>query len=177
MRTLTGLAGWLLLSALAIAQSDRGTITGTISDPAGAVVAGAAVEARNEATGAVSQVASTSTGNYTLSQLPAGSYEMTVTVAGFKKFVRQNITVQVAGTLRIDVPLEVGAASESVTVIEAAPLLKTESGELSHNVTNERVDNLPVINLNSHARINNINKPKKIFPTKLKHIIVQIKKK
>src|ERR1700730_9290541 len=147
MRSFLRLAVLFLFALSTFAQSDRGTITGTISDPAGAVVAGAAIEAKNEATGAVSQVASTNTGNYTLSQLPAGNYEMTVTVAGFKKFVRQNITVQVAGTLRIDVPLEVGAASESITVIEAAPLLKTESGELSHNVSTERVDNLPVINL------------------------------
>ena len=140
----------------AFAQTDRGTITGTISDPAGGVVAGAVVEAKNEGTGAVTQVASTSTGNYTLSQLPAGNYEITVTVAGFKKFVRQNITVQVAGTLRIDVPLEVGSATESVTVVEAAPLLKTESGELSHNVTTDRVDSLPVINLGFGAGVGNV---------------------
>src|SRR5215472_18200978 len=114
-----------LFCAAVFAQTDRGTITGTISDPAGAVVAGAVVEAKNNATDAVFQAASTNTGNYTLSQLPAGDYEMTVAVPGFKKFIRQNITVQVAGTLRIDVTLEVGSATESVTVSEAAPLLKT----------------------------------------------------
>jgi hypothetical protein len=75
--------------AAAFAQTDRGTITGTISDPAGAVVAGAVVDAKSSATDAVFQVASTNTGNYTLSQLPAGDYEMTVAVPGFKKFVRQ----------------------------------------------------------------------------------------
>src|SRR5580704_654897 len=137
-----------LLFVLAIsAQSDRGTITGAIADPAGAVVAGAKVEAKNVATGAVYEVASTDTGNYTIAQLPAGTYEMAVTVSGFKKFIRQNLTVQVAGTIRIDVVLEVGATSESVTITEAAPLLKTESGELSHNVTTDRLDNLPAITL------------------------------
>src|SRR5207302_9709301 len=110
MRTLTGLACLFLFCVAVFAQSDRGTITGTISDPAGAVVAGAKVEARNVETGTPYEVASTGTGNYTLGQLPAGSYEMSVTVPGFKKFVRQNITVQVAGTLRIDVGLEVGSA-------------------------------------------------------------------
>jgi hypothetical protein len=159
MRALIALTLALLMSVAAIAQTDRGTITGTITDPAGAVVAGAAVEAKNEGTGAVTQVASTNTGNYTLSQLPAGNYEITVLVAGFKKFVRQNITVQVAGTLRIDVPLEVGAATESVTVVEAAPLLKTESGELSHNVTTDRVDSLPVINLGFGAGVGNVRNP------------------
>src|SRR5215475_11356502 len=92
----------VVLGLAAFAQSDRGTITGTISDPAGAVVAGAAIEARNVATGAVYPVASSATGNYTIAQLPAGNYELTVTVMGFKKFVRQNLVVEVAATLRVD---------------------------------------------------------------------------
>jgi hypothetical protein len=149
----------LLIVVSAFAQSDRGNITGTISDPAGAIVAGAKVEAKNVATGAVFEAASTDTGNFTLSQLPAGNYELTVTVAGFKKFVRQNLTVQVAGTVRIDVPLEVGSAAESVTVTEATPLLKTESGEMSHNMTTDRVDNLPVINLGFGAGVGNVRNP------------------
>src|SRR5262252_6016077 len=159
MRTLTWTACLFLFSAAGFAQSDRGTITGTISDPAGAVVASAPVEARNVETGAVYLAATTATGNYTLSQLPAGTYEMSVTIPGFKRFVRQNIVVSVAGTLRIDVTLEVGATSESVTVTEAAPLLKTESGELSHNMTTDRVDNLPVINLGFGANLGNVRNP------------------
>src|SRR5437762_5654974 len=148
-----------LLALCAFAQSDRGTITGTVVDPAGAVVAAAPVEARNSETGAVYQGATTGTGNYTLSQLPAGNYEMSVVVPGFKRYVRQNITVQVAATLRVDITLEVGSAAESVTVNEAAPLLKTESGELSHNMTTDRVDNLPVINLGFGATLGNVRNP------------------
>src|SRR5215469_10802638 len=127
-----------LLSGLAFAQSGRGSITGVITDPAGAVVAAVAIEARNTATGGVYQAVSTSTGNYTLSELPTGPYELSVTVAGFKKFIRQGLALQVGETLRIDATLEVGTASESVTVSESAPLLKTESGELSHNITSQR---------------------------------------
>ena len=74
-----------LFLAPAVAQSDRGTITGTISDPAGAVIAGGAVQAKNVDTGAVYTAASTTTGNYNLSQLPTGNYELTVTVPGFKR--------------------------------------------------------------------------------------------
>ena len=103
------------------AQSDRGTITGTISDPAGAVVAAAAVEARNTQTGVVTTVASSATGNYTIPSLAAGDYEIRVSVAGFKKFIRQGLTVQNAQTIRIDIGLEVGSATEAVTVTEAAP--------------------------------------------------------
>ena len=103
----------LVSTALVLGQSDRGTITGTVADPAGAVVANAPIQARNTETGAVFQAASSDTGNYTLPQLPTGTYEISVAVAGFKKYVRQNISVGVAQTLRVDIALEVGAASES----------------------------------------------------------------
>ena len=149
----------VLTMATAFAQSDRGTITGTISDPAGAVVASAPVEARNVETGTTFQAATSATGNYTLSQLPAGPYQILVTVPGFKKFIRQNIVVSVAGTSRVDVALEVGSATESVTVNEAAPLLKTESGELSHNMTTDKVNNLPVINLGFGNALGNVRNP------------------
>ena len=150
---------WSVFALVAFAQSDRGTITGTVMDPAGAVVPGAPVEARNVQTGAVYQAAGSSTGNYTLSQLPTGTYEMSVTVAGFKKFVRQNIVLPVAQTVRIDVALEVGSASESVTVTDAAPLLKTESGELSHNVRTDQLDNLPILGIGSGASQAGIRNP------------------
>jgi Carboxypeptidase regulatory-like domain len=133
-----------VLCGAALAQSDRGSITGVVTDPAGAVVPGAAVEARNTANGGVYQAATTGTGNYTLSEMPTGPYEVSITVPGFKKFVRQGLDLQVRQIMRIDAKLEVGQASESVTVTEAAPLLKTESGELSHNVTSERLSELPV---------------------------------
>src|SRR5271169_2153955 len=83
----------LLFSLAAYAQSDRGTITGTIADPAGAVVASAPVEIRNVDTGLVYRAASSATGNYTLTQLPVGQYELSVTVPGFKKYVRKSLAV------------------------------------------------------------------------------------
>ena len=118
----------LLIAMTAVAQSDRGTITGTVSDPGGAVVANAPIQVKNVATGLVYDVASSSTGNYTVPALPVGSYEVTVAVPGFKKYIRSGLTIQVAQTLRIDVTLEVGSAAESVTVSAEASLLKTESG-------------------------------------------------
>src|SRR5579871_6307508 len=140
----------LLLCCLTagFAQSDRGVITGTVSDPAGAVVANAAIEAKNADSGVVFQAGTSATGNYTLAQLPVGTYELSVTVPGFKKVVRPGIIVNVAATVRVDFTLEVGAATESVTVQAEAPLLKTESGELSHTVDNNRLDSLPLLTLN-----------------------------
>ena len=131
----------------ASAQTDRGTITGTIADPAGAVVPNAAVQAKNAETGTVYQAASSDTGNYTVAALPAGTYELSVTVQGFKKFIRPGIIVEVAGTVRVDATLEVGSTSEAVTVTEAAPLLKTESGDVSYNFETNQLDELPVFTL------------------------------
>src|SRR5437879_12575411 len=117
----------LILSATAaFAQTDRGTLTGTVSDTTGAVIPGVAIEAKNIQTGAAYQAGSSETGNYTLAQLPAGTYELSATLPGFKKFVREGIIVSVATVLRIDVILEVGAAGESVTVGAGSQLLNTE---------------------------------------------------
>jgi hypothetical protein len=147
MRRLFAFASVVFSMMIAFAQSDRGTVTGTVSDPAGAVIANAMVEARNTETGVVYPTTTTGTGNYTIAQLPVGVYEVTVNAPGFKKFVRQNLQVQVAATLRVDAALEVGAATESVTVTEAAPLLNTESGDISHAVTASRMNDLPILGI------------------------------
>ncbi len=140
---------FLLAAVAAFAQSDRGTITGTVTDPAGAVVPNASLEAKNVQTGAVYQAASTQTGNYTIAELPVGQYTLTATAAGFKKYSHENLTVPAAQTIRVDVALQVGSASESVTVSAEASLLKTESGEMSHNVNVERLDELPILGTGS----------------------------
>ena len=151
MRSLVIAVGLCVLVVAAFAQSDRGTITGTVSDPAGAVVAGAAIEARNTETGAVYPVAASGTGNYTIAQLPAGTYEVTVSTPGFKKYVRPGLIVQAAQTIRVDAALEVGSANESVTVQEEAPLLKTESGELSQTVETKTMDALPLLQVGASS--------------------------
>jgi Carboxypeptidase regulatory-like domain len=151
MRSLSVAACLLAISFTAFAQSDRGTITGTISDPAGAVIPNAAVEARNVDTGAVYPSAGSSTGNYTIAQLPAGNYSLTISVTGFKKFVSTGLMVEVAGTVRVDARLEIGAATESVTVTDVAAQLKTEGGEVSLNVATSTLDDLPILTLTGAA--------------------------
>jgi hypothetical protein len=104
-------------------------------------------------------VASSATGNYTIPQLPSGNYEINVIVPGFKKYTRQGLTVQAAQTIRIDIALEVGSATESVTVTEETPLLKTESGDLSHVITTERMDALPLMQTGAVAGSSGIRNP------------------
>src|SRR5437773_12399710 len=88
-----------------------GTITGLISDPAGAVVSNAPVEAKNTATGVVLSAATSATGNYVLGGLPAGTYEINVNVPGFKKYSRTGVEVQQLQTTRLDVTLIIGSAT------------------------------------------------------------------
>jgi hypothetical protein len=135
----------LVVAFLAVAQTSNGTITGVVSDPAGAVVAGANIEVRNIDTGFVYPAQSTGTGNYTVSQLPPGPYSVTVKVSGFKTFNRTGLTIAAATTLPIDIRLEVGAATDSVTVNAEGTLLKTESGDLATNITVSSLDNLPIL--------------------------------
>jgi len=147
MRTLMATVCVLLLVSAAFAQSDRGTITGTISDPTSAVIPGVTITATNVESGLKYETVSTETGNYTLSQLPAGSYQVGAELPGFKRYNRQGINVLVAQTLRIDIGLEVGAATDEVTITADAPLLRTESSDVSHNVTSRRLDELPILGI------------------------------
>jgi hypothetical protein len=137
---------WLLLSCAgaftAFAQSDRGTVTGTVKDPSGAVVSGAAVTATNASTGAVHTTTTSGEGDYTLSELPAGSYKITVAVAGFKTS-NQNVTVAVQETRRLDFQLVVGIASESITVTPQAAL-QADSPVQQTFVTEKQVRELPL---------------------------------
>lgn len=134
----------LITSSWLLAQNDRGTITGTVRDPASAVVPNAEVVAKSTQTGVEFRTVTTGTGNYTIPALPAGQYEVSVLAAGFKKFTQFGLEVQVAQIERVDVGLEVGSTSEAVTVTAEAPLLKTENAEQDTVVTDERINDLPL---------------------------------
>jgi hypothetical protein len=137
----------LFITLLAFGQVGNGTITGTVSDQAGAVVAGAPVQIKNVDTGVVYSGASSTTGNYTISDLPVGKYSITVTVQGFKAYTHTNLAVEAAQTLREDVALQVGSSSESVTVTAESTLLKTETGDLATNITLTQIDELPLMGI------------------------------
>ena len=147
MRILTlGLLS-LLIPVAAFSQAGNGTITGTITDPTGASIAGAAVEVKNADTGVTTPTVSTATGAYTASNLPPGAYSVSVTAPGFKRYNRTGLNLAAAQTLGIDVSLEVGANTDSVTVSAEASLLKTESGDVVQNITVEQLQDLPVLGI------------------------------
>jgi len=144
MRCLTVLACLLFVTLAAYGQS--GSITGTVNDPSGAAVPNVAISVKNIETGAVFESGASSTGNYVV-PVPAGNYEMTAQASGFKKYVRSNLVVQTATGTRLDVVLELGANTETITVNEQTPLLKTESGEMAHQLNTKDVNNLPLFTI------------------------------
>src|SRR5262245_23477781 len=133
----------LLATSPAFAQTDRGTITGTVSDSTGASVP-AEVVVKNVATGVEYKTVATVTGNYTVPSLPAGRYSLTISAAGFSQYVQEGITVQLSQTARVDVVLKVGAVTESVTVSADAALLKTEGAEQSQTMSGDQINRLPL---------------------------------
>jgi hypothetical protein len=151
---------FVLISIGAFGQAGTGTVTGIVSDPAGAVVARAAVEVRNVETNVSYPTESTETGAYTALRLPPGPYTVTVTVVGFKKMTRAGLVVAAGQTLPLDLILEVGSTTDSVTVTAEGTLLKTESGDMSHNVTLSQLNNLPILGIGGqNAGSNGIRNP------------------
>lgn len=126
------------------AQSDRGTITGTVADQSSAMVPNALVIATNKDNGSTSQTVTTPTGNYTLPSLPVGIYDLTLEAPGFKKISQQGVQVQVAQTVRLDFVLQVGTTTDVVSVTTEAPMLKTENAEQSINISGNRINALPL---------------------------------
>src|ERR1039458_2100003 len=134
----------ILLTASLVAQSDRGTITGTVTDPSSAAVAGAKVEAKNVDNGVVYRSTTTTAGGFTIPSLPSGKYDLAVTATGFKTANESGVEVLLDQTVKVDVGLQIGQTSESVSVVATAELLKTDNAEISMNVNGEKVNELPI---------------------------------
>ncbi len=131
-------------ASIGLAQSYRCSILGAITDPGGSSIPGASVTATNEATGAQNHTLATGAGEYTIPELPAGTYSLTVEAPGFTKLIHNGITVSVSLNVRLDLSLGVGAATTTVNVTSDAPLLKTENPENNITVTSTDFNSLPL---------------------------------
>lgn len=141
---MTRLLALFLASFCLFAQTDRGTLTGTISDATNAPIAGVAVVVRNLATGVQYPGTSTETGTFTVLSLPAGDYSLTVEHAGFKKFTQSPVRIEVAQSVRVDVALQLGNTSESITVSADATMLQQDSSDYSMSMSGDRMNDLPL---------------------------------
>src|SRR5579862_7501204 len=140
---------WILTVALftggALAQnSGAGTITGTLTDPAGSVVPGAAVAVRNTSTGATVPLASNGAGIYVAPFLPPGMYEITASKAGFGNILRKDLTLQVGQTLTVDITLPLQTTTETVTVSGEPSVVDTQKTDMSQVVSATQQENLPL---------------------------------
>jgi hypothetical protein len=142
--TLTCFCFLLLQSRYAFGQVDEGTITGTVQDATGAVVANAQVTLLNTDQGITLQARTNDSGGYTFSPVRIGHYSLTVTAKGFAKTTQQNLTVNVAQTLLVNVQLKLGSASETVEVTTAPPLMQTEEASVGQVISQESVNDLPL---------------------------------
>jgi hypothetical protein len=132
-------------SAYAQEASRTGTLTGFVSDPTGASIVGAKVTAENTETRFTAEGETNETGRYSIPYLNPGPYELRVAAAGFRAYVRTGIELRAAQSPRIDVTLEVGSLSESVSVTGRAPLLETETATASGSLPNTTFMRIPVM--------------------------------
>src|SRR5215475_6507933 len=137
---------FLLLAAVSLtAQTFRGTILGTVTDPSGAVVAGAKVTVKNTGTGLERSTQTSADGSYSLPELPIGTYSVTVTQSGFQTFVATGVTVDVAAERRVDAAMKAGQVSTRVEVsADELPQVETTTAVLGGTLTAETIESLPV---------------------------------
>lgn len=137
---------FVLVAAISLsAQTFRGTILGTVTDPSGAVVAGAKVTVKNVATGLERSTETSPDGSYALPELPIGTYTVTITSANFQTFVARDVTVDVATERRVDAAMRPGSLTTKVEVSgDLLPQIETTSDELGGTLTADTIESLPV---------------------------------
>jgi hypothetical protein len=136
---------FVFLAAVSLsAQTFRGTILGTVTDPSGAVIAGAKVSVKNLGTGLERSTETSADGSYSLPELPIGTYSVTVTQTGFQTHVAKDVTVGVSAEARVDVKLVPGQVTQKVEVNADIPLVDTAGDTLGGVIEGAQATELPV---------------------------------
>jgi hypothetical protein len=130
-----------------LAQGDRGTITGTVTDPSGAVIVGATVTATNTGTGVATKTATSSSGVYTIPFLPIGKYDVSAEQSGFKKYVATGIILQTGAVVRTDITMQLGAATESINVTGSADVVQRDTSGRGNVITSLDIQELPIVSV------------------------------
>ena len=134
----------LVSAATVFAQTVTGSLVGSVIDHSGAVLPGAAVVVTDIERGTTRESLTNTEGLYTISSLAPGTYQVAITMVGFKKFVRDRVEVAINTTVRIDARLDVGGVTETVEVSGARPLLQTDRSDLTHRITTLQLESLPL---------------------------------
>src|SRR5208283_4704208 len=133
----------LVLSTQSLAQG-YGTISGTVSDPSGAMISSATVTATQTLTGTVTKTKSGGYGNYVFPTLLPSKYSISISAAGFENYTQTGITLEADQALTINIHLKVGSQTQTVTISADAPQIDTTTGTLSQVIDQEAVGNLPL---------------------------------
>jgi len=132
------------LTTSAVAQILYGSLVGTIQDQSGALVPRAEVTITNTATGAARRTTTDSAGRYSIPNVLAGSYNLTVTAPGFRTAVREGVEISINTVTRVDATLELGAVTEQVQVAASMVMLQADKSDVRHEITGATVQNLPL---------------------------------
>ena len=133
-----------LAAGMLAAQTFRGGIQGTVTDSSGAAVAGAQVTVTSAETGLTRTVGTDAAGNYTATELPLGTYNLTATKNGFRTAVVKGVTVGVSTTQRADIRLTPGEVKQTVEVTAEQPLVETTGNTIGGTIEASRAEELPV---------------------------------
>ena len=148
VRTFLSLCLLLLCGGSALAQAGRGSISGLVSDPDGAIIPGAKITLLDAATGVKQDTVATAAGLYSFISLPPDTYQVTVTAKGFETVVQKGIHVTIDQVTTVNVNLPVGSVSEVVTVSESASLVDTSNSTVGQLIGAETIDRVPLLTRN-----------------------------
>jgi hypothetical protein len=135
----------MLFGLLSFAQSERGNITGLVTDASNAAVANAPVKVINMGTNATTSVVASSSGEYNAANLGPGTYRLEVAQAGFQTAIVDNIVLTAGATVRADVRLQIGGVTQTVEVQSQNAQVQTEDAKITSAVSNKLVDELPLV--------------------------------
>jgi hypothetical protein len=134
----------LVLAPGALAQGITGSITGTVTDPSGAAIAGATVTTREVETNAVRTVTTSDIGTYTVTQLLPGHYSVKVDKGAYKTYEQKAITIQIDQVVLVNAQLQIGSQKETIEVTTSAPVIQTEDSSVGLVIDSQNIENIPL---------------------------------
>src|SRR4029077_3843039 len=152
----------LCMAGIAVAQSDRGAISGSVLGGIGAAVSGAAITIKGADTGSVYQTVSSGSGSYRVNDPDIGRYDVTVEAKGFKLSVSTGVLVEINTVAGLNITLQPGDVKDEVTVVADAPTIQTESSEIGTVVGDKQIHDLPLM-LNATGQSGGVRSPEQFI--------------
>jgi hypothetical protein len=143
----------LFFTALQLCGQNTGTLSGTVTNAAGAGVPQANVAVKNNATGMSQSVITDQNGSFTVANLPTGSYTVSVEVTGYRRLSQDNVQIMAGQPIRLTLGMEAGSTSETVEVAGDAPMIQDQNGEVSRAYNSRTISQLPLLDRNTEQHV------------------------